>query len=118
MKNIFSILLFALLFSCNSTENSKVDVPDNILPAEKMAKVMVDVHLLEASLSISTYSKDNVVMNNINPSSDILKKNEVTKAQYDESFRFYSQNPPLLVQVYQLVLNDLSKMQAEVMNKK
>ena len=118
MKNIFSIFLFTLLFSCTPVENSVVDIPENILSEEKMAKVMVDVHLLEAALNVSTYSKDNIVLNNINPSSDILKKNGVTKVQYDSSFQFYAKYPQMLVQVYQLVLNDLSKMQAEVMNKK
>ena len=118
MKNIFSIFLLGLLFSCTSIENSEVDVPANILSEEKMAKVMADVHLLEAALNIGSYSKDNLILNNVNPTSDILKKNGVTKAQFDESFQFYTEYPQLLVKVYQLVLNDLSKMQAEVMNKK
>lgn len=79
---------------------------------------MVDVHLLEASLNMNTFSKENVVVNNVNPTSDILKKNAVTKKQYHESFQFYSQNPKMLAEVYLLVLNDLSKKQAEVMNGK
>lgn len=118
MKNTFSIFLLSLLFSCTAIEDKEVKIPENILSEEKMAQVMVDVHLLEATLNVSTFSKDNVVLNNINPSSDILKKNGVTKKQYDENFQFYTQYPQLLVEVYQLVLNDLSKMQAEVMNNK
>ncbi|NBX87236.1 MAG: DUF4296 domain-containing protein [Bacteroidetes bacterium] len=46
-----------------------------------------------------------------------LKKNNITKKQFDESFRFYSLHPKMLSEVYQIVLNNLSKMQAEV-NKK
>ena len=117
MKKIISIFFISILASCSSIED-RVSIPDSILPQEKMAQVMVDVHLLEASLNISTYSKDQVVMNNVNPDSDILKKNNITKKQYDESFDFYSKNPLLLTEVYQLVLNNLSKMQAEVMTKK
>lgn len=75
---------------------------------------MVDVHLLEATLNMNAFSKDNVVINNASPTSDILKENGITKAKYDESFAFYTRNPKLLAEVYQLVLNDLSKRQAEV----
>lgn len=118
MKNIIPLLLSViLLISCSSKEK-QVSIPDDILSKEKMAEVLVDVHLLEASLNISTYSRDQVVMNNINPNSDILKKNAISKKKYDDSFSFYSKNPSLLTEVYQLVLNSLSKMQAEVMAKK
>ncbi|CAN5396041.1 hypothetical protein BH10BAC1_BH10BAC1_21170 [soil metagenome] len=115
-KSIF--IFFALLLSACTSIEDRPSIPDTVLPVEEMAKVLVDVHLLEAALNISTYSRDQVVMNNINPNSDILKKNNVTKKQYDESFEFYSRNPLLLTEVYQLVLNDLSKMQAEVMTQK
>ncbi len=79
---------------------------------------MVDVHLLEAALNGNAYSRDQVMMNKIHPDSDILKKHAVSKKLYDESFEFYSRNPLLLAEVYQMVLNNLSKMQAEVMSKK
>lgn len=93
-------------------------MPDSVLTEEKMAAVMVDVHLLEAALNTRAYSKDPVMMSKIHPDSDILKKHGVSKQLYDESFDFYSRNPILLAEVYQLVLNDLSKMQAEVMTAK
>jgi uncharacterized membrane protein len=117
MKKLFSVFFVVIFFGCSSID-SPVTIPDDILSKEKMAEIMVDIHLLEATLNISTYSKDHVVMNTINPNSDILKKNNITKQQFEESFEFYSQNPVLLTEVYQLVLNNLSKMQAEVMNNK
>lgn len=118
MKKFIPFLFIVILSACTAIED-KVRIPDTVLSEEKMAEVMVDVHLLEAALNINNYSKDQVVMNNsINPNSDIFKKNNITKKQYDESFEFYSKNPALLTEVYQLVLNNLSKMQAEVMTKK
>ena len=83
-----------------------------------MSEVMVDVHLLEAALNVNALSRDQQIMNSIHPDSDVLKKHNVTREQYKESFTFYSQNPLLLAEVYQFVLNNLSKMQAEVMTKK
>ena len=116
MKKIATILCITFLYACSSIED-RVDIPDTVLSQEKMEEVMVDIHLLEAALNVSSFSRDQVVVNNINPNSDILKKNNITKKQYNESFDFYSKNPLLLAEVYQLVLNNLSKMQAEVMTK-
>lgn len=118
MKKIIAVFCITLFCACTSIEE-RPSIPDTVFSQEKMAEVMVDVHLLEASLNVNAYSKDQIVVGtNIHPDSDILKKNNVTKKQYEESFAFYSQNPILLTEVYQLVLNNLSKMQAEVMNKK
>ena len=119
-KKVLSILICSFLFACSGPE--EVKIPDNVLPEEKMAEVMVDVHLLEASMNMSVNlanpAKIGVVGGNVALNTDIFKKNHITKKKYDDSFAFYTNNPKLLSEVYQLVLNDLSKMQAQVMNEK
>ncbi len=116
MKKIILLFSVVLLASCSSIED-RVAIPDTVLAQEKMAEVLVDIHLLEASLNVNAFSRDQQIMNSIHPDSDVLKKNNITKEQYQTSFTFYSQNPILLSEVYKLVLNNLSKMQAEVMTK-
>ena len=117
MKRLF--LLFCILVQACSSDKTVV-VPDSVFPKEKMATLMLDVHLLEASMNLNAASPENIasIGGNGGPTSDILKKHNITKKQFDESFDFYTKNPQLLSEVYQLVLNDLSKMHAEVMNKK
>lgn len=116
-KKILLINITFLLFAC-SGENDSINIPDNILSKEKMAKVMMDIHLLEASMNTNSYSpQKNAITGGISIiNEDVFKNNQITKVQYDESFQFYTNHPQLLSEVYQLVLNDLSKMQAEVMN--
>jgi hypothetical protein len=117
MKKLLSVFWVVFLFGCASIDSPE-SLPDSILSEEKMAEVMVDIHLLEATLNSSNFIRDHVVMNSINPNTDVMKKNNITKKQFDDSFEFYSRNPVLLTEVYQLVLNNLSKMQAEVVNNK
>jgi len=116
MKLKKDILLFLsiLFFSCSDKE--RASIPDTVLSQEKMVKVLVDIHLLEASMNFSV-SPETIASLDVQAGADVFKKHTITKAQYDESFIFYSQNPELLGEIYQLVLNNLSKMQAEVMNK-
>ncbi|MCE3279602.1 MAG: hypothetical protein K0S44_1793 [Bacteroidetes bacterium] len=113
-KIIFSVLI-SYFFSCSNPQ--KVSIPSSVLSKEKMAEVMVDVHLLEATLNVQVGSNDKLKTEGAS-SINVYNKHQVTKAQFDESFEFYTQNPEMLVEIYQLVLNDLSKLQAEVMTGK
>jgi hypothetical protein len=114
IKNISIILLFSLLFACSKNPDAKI--PDTVLPKEKMAELMLDIQLFESTMSVSLLKEENVILEI--PKTNILKKHGVTKKQYDESFEYYSQHPNLFSEVYAIVLNDLSRMQAEVMNEK
>lgn len=116
MRHYFLLFCIVLLASCSDTKT--VSIPDSVLSENKMSEVMVDVHLLEATLNINTFSRDKVSKGAIEPTTDILKKHSVTKQQYDESFTFYTRNPQLLSEVYLKVLNELSKMQAQVTHSK
>ena len=115
MKKIILVFLCTLLFACSEKQAEKI--PDTVLSKEKMAEVMVDIHLQEAAMNLNTNPG---VIASAQPevNADALKKNNIIKKQYDESFTYYTQNPEQLAEIYQMVLNTLSKMQAEVMNKK
>jgi len=111
------ILAFScfLLIACSGEK--EISVPETVLSKKQMVAVFIDIHLLEAMLNSNSKSADKVSIGNRPVNFDVLKKNNINKKQYDESFKFYSQHPNLLNEIYLLVLNDLSKMQAEVMNK-
>jgi hypothetical protein len=114
MKNISIILLCFFFFACSKSPEAKI--PDTVLSKEKMAELMLDIQLYESTLSISLYKEENVVLEI--PKTNILKKHGVSKKQYDESFDYYSHHPDVFAEVYTSVLNDLSRMQAEVKNGK
>jgi hypothetical protein len=111
-KYLLLIFLLPLLFSCSDPD--VIVVPDSVLPKEKMADVMVDIHLLEATLNIHAGGNDkDLVPAKIN----IYEKHQISKTQFEESYKFYTENPELLAEIYQKVLDNLSKLQAETMNK-
>lgn len=113
---------FAFIFTClflfACAQEKKESIPSDIIPKQKMADILLDVHLLEAAMSLNTYRPDMVANGNHAPAFDVFKKNKTTEELYNESFEYYAQHPELLNEVYQLVMENLSKMQAEVMNKK
>lgn len=117
IKKIVYVLMCAVFLSACSDE-AEVSIPDTVLTKQEMVRIMMDVHLLESSMNLNVYNPDKTVAESPTPGFDILKKNNITKQQYDESFDFYSQNPAILNQIYDSVLTELSKMQAEMVNKK
>lgn len=118
MKRIHCLLFTALsiaigsllLFSCGG-KKEQTSVPSNILPKEKMAQVITDIHLSEAEMGMhalpDSTKKGPVSFENI------FKKDSITKQQYEESLAFYIDHPQLLDTVYTQVLNELSKMQGK-----
>lgn len=118
MKYTILIAFFALFTACAGDKEQSI--PDTVMGKEQMAKVMVDIHLLEASMNLNAYNPQRVLVaeNAVQFDVDVLKKNNISRSKYEESFQFYSQHPRLLSEVYELVLNELSRMQAEVSNGK
>lgn len=116
MRHFFLIGLCVFIISC--ADNKTEAIPNNVLPKEKMAEVLVDIHLLEATLNNtgSEASLNSIIRNADSTNTNILKKHSVTKTQYQESFYFYSSNPKILAEVYNIALNQLSTLQAETLN--
>ena len=112
VKRIYCLLAIVyclFVFSCG--EKGKEDsIPSNILPKEKMAQIIGDIHLAEAQVNLR--AKPDTTLKNKLSFQKIFEKDSITKQQYEESLAFYIDHPELLDKVYEETLNELSKMQA------
>lgn len=106
----FLLILCYLQFVSCGEEETAVPIPDNILSKEKMAQVITDIHIAEAEANLKTLpdstSKQPIGFQ------PIFEADSITKEQYEESLSFYIEHPKLLNEVYEDVLNELSKRQA------
>lgn len=118
VRTIIVIIVCTMLYSC--AEEKEVVIPENVLSKEKMATVMTDIHLLEASMTLNFSNAANMINGPEMQATTVqlLKKNNVTREQYQTSFIFYAEHPDLLTEVYKQVLNNLSQLQAKVSNEK
>ena len=109
--SLFPYTLFPLflLFSCGESGKT-VTVPADVLPKEKMALVITDIHIAEAEASLKPYQDTTSEKLNFQA---LFEKNKITKEQYEKSMAFYIDHPELLNEVYENVLNELSGMQGE-----
>lgn len=113
MRN-YCLVFFVLFFiSCSDKKEEKIVIPNHILSKDQMTLILVDIHILEASLNLNMAGELNGQKKE-NEYVSIYKKNKTTKKQYEESLYFYSQHPKLLSEVYDDVLSGISKKQVEL----
>ena len=113
-QTLYSILTFFILtsFACNSSA-PEVIIPPEVMSKDSMVSILVDVHLLEATIDLG------IMQGAIDPKQadkyyPVFKKHNITRQQYDKNLLFYSSHPELLDQIYDKVIAGLSRKQAEL----
>lgn len=99
---ILSIIIGITLFSgCNST-------PDEVLPPEKMAQLLADIHIGESIVDVerTKYYNDSLKKT---VKQSILVKHGVSQAQLDTSFAWYGHNIEEYITVYDRVIEILDE---------
>jgi hypothetical protein len=106
---IFILSLF--IFSCNE-EEKEVKIPDNVLDKEKFSDLLVDFTLAESAASINILGLQRPGQMDTAYAFNPLIDNNVKRKTYDTTIYFYSRHPKEFKEVYEMVLEKLSKMQA------
>lgn len=111
MKTILNLLIVSILsglFACNS-EESKVQIPKNVLPIAKMERYLYDLHELEAKLQTSGIRQD--TLSQLFPvlEKDLMKKHKTDTGMVKRSFRFYAKNIAMMDTIYTHLLKKAEK---------
>ncbi|GAB4132413.1 MAG: hypothetical protein Fur0041_03690 [Bacteroidia bacterium] len=120
-------IIAVLLISCAEEPVQTEKKPENLIPEEKMVKVLAEVHLLEAAIGLKSPQPRSRVFGRIDTAQqhlplaeeqgdplkyyDIFKKLGVTRGQYDASMKWYAAHPEELNQIYDKVIEELTKQQ-------
>ena len=98
---LFLILSFILLVvSCNMK-------PFNVMNKEKMADVLFDIHMTEASISVHDNGFRRLEKQTYYES--VFKKYGINKEEFDKSVAWYSNNPKKYDEVYVIIKQKLDE---------
>lgn len=115
MQKLFKLFILAIswaqLSSC-AGEPKEVVVPADVLPKEKMVNVMIDMHLLEAALNLNYMTE--AQLKESGKYEQVFSDHNVTEAAYNNSLKFYTDHPKLMLVIYEELLEELSRRQAEL----
>lgn len=100
--------IIALLLFCSSC-NNKAEVPEGILPTEKMEQILLDMVRADEIINRQIYvdSVYKTMGGRTRIYQDVFTKHKLTREQFQKSLNFYQNRPDLLKIV-------LDSMQSEV----
>jgi peptide subunit release factor RF-3 len=117
MKKL-SFILLLLVFTIVSCDDSVIKKPENLIKEKQMIKMLVDIHLGEATYN--HFRRDSIMKNNSSANFyySVLDKYQVPDSVFEQSFIYYASVPRNFEKMYQKVLNELSETEQEFSGRK
>lgn len=110
MRIRFILLISVMALSACSRKEEPL--PEGVLDRQHMVPVLVDVHLAQASVAILR-TADTTAHAMGDYMDVIMKQHGLDTATYARSIRYYGAHPELLSELYDEVINELSRIQGE-----
>lgn len=114
IKIQLALIIIILFFSSCSLEQKEISIPDYVITQDSMVHILADVHIQEAMMNQYSQEGRHMKMNPVKQYQLIFDKYKISKERYDSSYQFYLDNPSLLNKIYENVVIELTKMQAEI----
>ena len=116
MMSYRTFLFLAVFIAFSSCDKPKPVIPAGVLTEKEMIPVLVDIHIAQSASALFV-AGDSIKydMNNLLPY--ILSIHKIDQAVYDSSISFYTRHPEIMQQMYEEVINELSKKQGEASSK-
>jgi hypothetical protein len=113
MRNI----VFGLLILFTACHSKNKEISYQIIPEDKFVKLLIDYHLASGIANSSLFRSEFKGCNKVTLSDSVLKNFGYTKAVFDSSVSYYASEPERYDAIYDRVVTELSRMQAEVEQK-
>ncbi|MBL7897281.1 MAG: DUF4296 domain-containing protein [Crocinitomicaceae bacterium] len=94
------------MFSCRAEESHVA--PSNLIPADKMISLIIDLQILETHYSRLFQQPQNYRTALDSASTFVFKKHLVTKPQFDSSFTYYSHESNTIYGIYEAALDSIN----------
>lgn len=122
MKEFLIVLIVLMCASCKPKsdllfrEEMLTTIPDSILPVQKMAEVLTDIHIAESAVQeLKTDSlrlmKDVIIRDYY---TDIMTLHKVSFIEFKNSYDYYTEHPLLMNYIYKNVTNNLSLLESKI----
>lgn len=88
--------------------------PRDMLPEKKMIEALVDVQLFEAMLPEGKMRDDSLAILVKTNYAEIFSRHGIQEEQFQRTFAYYEQHPGKMDELMTKVIDELSKMEAEI----
>ena len=112
MRIITLAFVLSVFLSCGSK-----DVTAPPLHEQQLIPVLVDVHILEAQQQQQQPFEKGRVISTIVGYETIFRKHNITAEQFYDSFAWYRDRPKLMEELYQRVIEEVTRRESELSGK-
>lgn len=109
IKRFSYFLLFPLVVACYQVDYSVGEEPEDLIPTDTMVGMLTDMHLIEGARTGNSIIGDTLLMGDYYRR--VYEKYGVTDSAYAHSFNYYNRDPKLMSEMYDQVIDRLSKLE-------
>ncbi len=106
-KRLFIGILVALALLACSREKTGVS-GKGIIPRSKFVNILVDIHMMDAITNSPEFYRKFDPKDSVDVHTEIFKKYDVTRAEFDSTFVAYTRHPEAYIKVYDDVILKLN----------
>ncbi|MFA5416827.1 MAG: DUF4296 domain-containing protein [Bacteroidales bacterium] len=116
MKKYFfpTLLLFFLVTSCYKNHKEVSPKPESLLSKQQMVEILTSMQLIEGESVMKRDKLKDVQYAENKHTREVYKAFGITPNQLAENLDYYQDQPELMIEIFDEVLANLSKLQAEV----
>lgn len=115
MYRIVFLLLIATLNAC-SGKGASGDT--TIIPPQKMQEILLDIHLADGIANREGEADNSTENRTITLYKEVFAKYKISENQFYTSFNFYLQHADTLDKIYEKIITEISKEQAQIKTEK
>ena len=105
--------LILILAACDFSSEMDEEIPEGIIPEDKMVVILADMQISEAYLSDIRKTSERLKDSTLLYYKKVYKKNKITKDQFEKSLLFYKTDLEHLEQIYTKVVVRLNELKAK-----
>ena len=87
-------------------------MPSDILPQDKMTVIMIDIHIAEGKTTVKGLHSDSTKLLFRVYEDSIFVKYKISRAKFEESYKYYSTHMEALDKLYSSIVDSLSLREA------
>lgn len=109
-KFYFLFLVSITLFSCEEKE----ETPDYLIEKERFVEILTEFQTAEAMVRLGLHRSQDSIIPNDSIYNAVFRKLEISQANFDSSYTYYSNRPDEFKKMFEQVITNLSKHSAEI----
>jgi hypothetical protein len=109
MRTLIKFFLITLLISACGKAPEKKRVPKDIVQSDKLPSLLADIYMVDGAANVKRFGENGLIIDAAGFYEKEFKKHGVTKAEFENTLRYYSRHPKELDEIYTEAINILSE---------